>query len=89
VNPTIPPSAFEAFFAWAPWVIGAIIYFCFWLAKRHEPKSHPAASAQTTYACAVCGRRGSVEQMVPQYHGGATGYQCANCAAAAQTAASP
>jgi hypothetical protein len=77
----ISPHAFAIFFAWAPWVIGAVIYFVFYLAKRHEAAVVPVSAGQT-YACAVCGRRGTREQMVPQNHGGAVGWQCASCAAA-------
>jgi hypothetical protein len=71
---------FELFFAWAPWVIGIAIYFAFYVAKRHEVSV--TASPGQTFACAVCGRRGPREGMVPQNHGGAIGYQCATCAAA-------
>jgi predicted SprT family Zn-dependent metalloprotease len=78
--------AFDSFFAWAPWVVGAIIYAIFYVAKRHESRAVVAARAQTTYACAVCGRRGTLEQMVPQQHGGAIGYRCAQCAASTQPA---
>jgi hypothetical protein len=67
-------------------VIGIIIYAAFYVAKRGE-KSRPAASSATTYACAVCGRRGPLDQMVPQQHGGAIGYQCAQCAYAARAPA--
>ncbi|MBV9718405.1 MAG: hypothetical protein JOZ77_03750 [Candidatus Eremiobacteraeota bacterium] len=79
--------AFDSFFAWAPWLVGAAIYAAFYVAKRHESRSRPTASAQTTYACAVCGRRGPLEQMVPQHHPGATGYQCAHCASASPATA--
>ncbi len=83
----ISSHAFDSFFAWAPWVAGAIIYAAFYVAKRHESSSSAKAAAQTTYACAVCGRRGPLEQMVPQNHGGAVGYQCTNCATTSQAAA--
>jgi DNA-directed RNA polymerase subunit RPC12/RpoP len=78
----ISSNAFDSFFAWAPWVVGAAIYFAFWVAKRHESSgAAPAAAGHATYACAVCGRRGTLEQMTALNHGGAVGYQCANCAA--------
>jgi hypothetical protein len=76
----ISPYAFASFFAWAPWVIGIIIYATFYIAKRSEVAVTPV-SAGKTFACAVCGRRGTRERMVPQNHGGAVGWQCANCAA--------
>lgn len=77
----ISSQSFDSFFAWAPWVVGAVIYFAFYVAKRHEV-SVGVASRGSTYACAVCGRRGSLDQMVPQNHAGAIGYQCAQCATA-------
>jgi hypothetical protein len=77
----ISSHTFEMFFAWAPWVIGIVIYFAFYVAKRHEVSV--VASPGQTFACAICGRRGPREQMVPQNHGGAISYQCAGCAAAA------
>ena len=66
----ISPHAFDSFFAWAPWVVGVAIYVAFYIAKRHEVAAVPVSAGQT-YACAVCGRRGTREQMVPQNHGGA------------------
>ncbi|MGB8910287.1 MAG: hypothetical protein WCC84_16190 [Candidatus Cybelea sp.] len=78
----ISPHAFASFFAWAPWVIGVAIYAIFYIAKRHEVAVVPVSAGQT-YACAVCGRRGTREQMVAQNHGGAVGWQCAGCAAGA------
>ncbi|MBV9332816.1 MAG: hypothetical protein JO146_02300 [Candidatus Eremiobacteraeota bacterium] len=82
----ISSHAFDSFFAWAPWVVGAVIYFAFWLAKRHEKAEVATASATATYACASCGRRGTLAQMVEQHHGGAIGYQCPQCATAQATA---
>lgn len=84
----ISSSAFAAFFGWAPWVIGVIIYFAFWIAKRHESPvpATAGATAAATYACASCGRRGSLDQMVVQQHGGAVGYQCPECATIQATA---
>jgi hypothetical protein len=32
----ISSHAFDSFFAWAPWVVGAAIYLAFYVAKRHE-----------------------------------------------------
>jgi hypothetical protein len=79
-------GAFNVFFAWAPWVIGAAIYLAFYVAKRHEgtstavPAEH--SPAESSYVCAGCGRRGSREQMVPQEHGGAVSWYCGDCATA-------
>lgn len=80
MNPQIPGNTFDAFFAWAPWVIGAAIYFAFYLAKRHEKANASTAPPAQTYACAGCGRRGPRDAMVPQNHGGAVGWYCTNCA---------
>jgi hypothetical protein len=82
VNPQISSHAFDSFFAWAPWVVGAAIYFAFYIAKRHE-RPASAVPAGSTYACAVCGRRGSRDAMLPQDHGGAIGWRCPQCAAQA------
>jgi hypothetical protein len=82
----ISSQGFDHFFAWAPWVVGAVIYLLLYVAKRHEKAMQPVATA-STYACAVCGRRGPLDQMVAQHHGGAIGYQCAQCASSAQAAA--
>jgi len=83
----ISGHAFDSFFAWAPWVIGAIIYLAFWVAKRHESSAPLTVAANASYACSSCGRRGSIEQMIAQHHGGAVGYQCAQCAGVAQAPA--
>jgi hypothetical protein len=76
----ISASSFNAFFAWAPWVIGALIYSAFYIAKRNESSAKAPAPSEPTYACAGCGRRGARELMVPQNHGGAVGWYCTNCA---------
>jgi hypothetical protein len=78
----ISSTTFDSFFAWAPWIVGIVIYASFYVAKRHEVATVPPSSAPTTYACSVCGRRGTREQMVPQDHGGAIGWLCASCASA-------
>ncbi len=84
MEPQLSAGAFNVFFAWAPWVIGGVIYLAFYVAKRHEgagvalPADH--SPAESSYACAGCGRRGSREQMVPQEHGGAVSWYCGDCA---------
>ncbi|MBV8198957.1 MAG: hypothetical protein JO263_12565 [Candidatus Eremiobacteraeota bacterium] len=87
MNPQISSGAFDAFFAWAPWVIGIIIYLVFYVAKRHEnATAHaPRGTPEPTYACAGCGRRGPRDQMIATDHGGAVGWYCPTCAS--QTAA--
>jgi DNA-directed RNA polymerase subunit RPC12/RpoP len=84
MNPQVSSETFDLFFAWAPWVVGAIIYLSFYIAKRRECATVPATVSgpvTQSFACAQCGRRGPLEQMVPQDHGGAVGYRCVNCAA--------
>jgi predicted SprT family Zn-dependent metalloprotease len=82
----ISSESFDMFFGWAPLVIGLIIYAIFFVAKRHEVSTPPASRAQASYACAVCGRRGSLEQMIARDHAGAVGYLCSHCATASATA---
>jgi hypothetical protein len=81
MTPKISSDTFDAFFAWAPWVVGIAIYLAFYLAKRNEGKTTSAqAPATQTFACSECGQRGPREAMVAQDHGGATSWQCASCA---------
>jgi hypothetical protein len=82
MTPQVSAGTFDAFFAWAPWIIGIAIYLAFYLAKRNEGNAPAQSVAAQTYACSQCGRRGTREQMVPQDHGGAVGWQCASCASA-------
>jgi hypothetical protein len=80
MSPHVSSGAFNAFFAWAPWIIGIAIYLAFYVAKRSEcAPAGPTPSSQSTFACAQCGRRGSREQMIPQDHGGAISWQCPDC----------
>jgi len=79
MNPVLNSDVFGWFFAWAPYVLGLVIFLAVWFAKRHEG-SPAAATLGTTFACANCGRRGSREHMVPQTHEGAVSYYCAHCA---------
>jgi hypothetical protein len=79
VNPQISSGDFNTFFAWAPLVVGIVIYAAFFIAKRHEGVT-AAVPGSETFACSQCGRRGPREQMVAQSYGGATGWQCAQCA---------
>ena len=75
---TLSPETVGSFFAYAPLVLGLIIFFAIWGAKRNEKPA--AANATHTYACATCGKRGARDHMVPMAHEGAVGYYCANCA---------
>ena len=75
----ISAAAFDHFFALAPLIVGLLIYFVFYVAKRHEATATGVPIGQT-FACANCGRRGRREHMVPQQHGGATSWYCAHCA---------
>jgi len=78
MNPVVNADAFGWFFAWAPLVLGLVIYFTVWAAKRRESATAPAMLG-ATYACANCGRRGSREHMVPHVHDGAVSYYCSHC----------
>ncbi len=81
MTPRISSDAFDAFFAWAPWVVGIAIYLAFFLAKRNEGKAPvQSANSSQTFACSQCGRSGPREAMVLQDHGGAVSWQCASCA---------
>jgi hypothetical protein len=75
----ISGSAYSQFFAWAPLVVGILIYASFYAAKRHEEPAGGAPIGQS-YACAGCGRRGSREHMIPQEHEGAVTWYCTHCA---------
>lgn len=77
-NSVLDNNALGTFFAWAPLVLGVIIYFAYWLAKHNEGSG--SVNAHHTYACANCGKRGVREHMVPLAHEGAVGYYCSNCA---------
>lgn len=88
MNPQVSSGTFDSFFAWAPWVVGIVIYLMFYIAKRHEgatARASPIGAAEPTYACAGCGRRGRREQMVETDHGGAVGWHCASCASQTAT----
>lgn len=85
MNPKISPDTFDSFFAWAPWVVGIVIYATFYFAKRREcaPVLVAATNAgpvTSTYSCGQCGRVGTTEQMAPQDRGGAVTYVCTHCA---------
>jgi hypothetical protein len=79
MTPVLNSDAFGWFFAWAPLVLGVVIFVTVWMAKRHEGVP-VTGTLGATYACANCGRRGSREHMVPQTHDGAVSYYCSHCA---------
>lgn len=78
----ISPETLSGFFAFAPLVLGIIIYAVAFAAKRHEGHDNSAVPIGQTFACAGCGKRGVREHMVPQAHSGAVSYYCGKCAAA-------
>jgi hypothetical protein len=78
MEPVLSPGAFDRIFAYAPLVIGVIIYLVFYVAKRREATEGGAPIGQT-YACAGCGKRGAREHMVPRDHGGAVSWYCSRC----------
>jgi hypothetical protein len=79
MEPIVSPNAFAQFFAYAPLVIGAVIYLVFYVSKRHEATEGGVPTRQT-YACASCGRRGARDQMLPREYSGAVGWYCSRCA---------
>lgn len=82
MEPQISQNAYDQFFAWAPLVIGILIYALFYVAKRHE--AVPGGGAPPigrALVCANCGRRGAREHMVPRERDGTVGWYCSRCAA--------
>jgi hypothetical protein len=82
MDSAISPTAFNHFFAWAPLVLGIVIYALFYVAKRHETAPSSGVPFGQTYSCAACGRRGNREHMVPVEHAGAMSWYCSRCAGA-------
>jgi hypothetical protein len=80
MDTTISPEGLSGFFAWAPLVLGIVIYAVVWAAKRSEGHDQSAIPIGQTFACANCGRRGVREHMVPHTHAGAISYYCTQCA---------
>ncbi len=78
---TLSAQTIGAFFAWAPLVLGVLIYLVAFAAKRHEEHDVTVPIGQT-FACANCGRRADREHMLPQSHEGAISWLCAKCAGA-------
>jgi hypothetical protein len=78
-SPVLSDDTFNQMFAWAPLIIGLVIYAVFFVAKRHEVAGGGVPIGQT-FACANCGRRAVREHMVPQQHDGAVSYYCTHCA---------
>ncbi|HTX59958.1 MAG TPA: hypothetical protein VMH02_09810 [Verrucomicrobiae bacterium] len=74
----LPAGLFDLIFAFAPFVIGVVIYGIFYVAKRQEVAAGGVPIGQT-FACANCGRRGHREHMVPQQHDGAVSWFCRHC----------
>jgi len=72
-------DTFHLFFAFAPLVLGVVVYAVAWGAKRAE-LAPAGAGFGASYACANCGKRSSKEHMVPQAHAGAVSYYCSKCA---------
>ena len=69
MNPQISSDTFDSFFAWAPWVIGAAIYFAFYVAKRHEIARRRRPRTRGTDLASVRRLRAARDratQMVPQ-----------------------
>ncbi len=77
--PVLSPELFDQLFAYAPLIIGLVIYGVFYVAKRQEVAAGGVPIGQT-FACSTCGRRGHREHMVPQEHDGAVSWSCTTCA---------
>lgn len=75
---TVSMQSLHGFFAFAPLVLGLLIYAVAFVAKRNEGNDVSSPLA-TTFACANCGRRAEREHMVPQNHEGAISWLCAKC----------
>jgi hypothetical protein len=78
MDATISADTLRNIFAFAPLILGVVIYAVAWGAKRSELAPAGAAFG-ATYACASCGKRSSKEHMVPQAHAGAVSYFCPKC----------
>ncbi len=79
MDATLSADTIRNIFAWAPLILGTLVYVVVWRAKRAEVGG-PGAPYGQSFACATCGRRSSKEHMVPQAHAGAVSYVCAKCA---------
>ena len=79
MDPQVSPEALGTFFAYAPLVLGLIIFLAFYIAKRDETGAHIPIGE--SFACSNCGRRGIREHMVPETHEGAVSWYCTHCAA--------
>ena len=66
------------FFAFAPLVLGIVIYTITYVVKRKELVV--ASPIGQSFACAQCGRRGAREHMLAQTHDGAVSWYCTRCA---------
>ncbi|MDQ2991850.1 MAG: hypothetical protein M3R30_03375 [Candidatus Eremiobacteraeota bacterium] len=74
----ISQETFAHFFAFAPWVVGIVIFTVAYLMVRNQVVEK--APIGQTFACATCGRRGIREHMLPQAHAGAVSWFCSRCA---------
>jgi predicted SprT family Zn-dependent metalloprotease len=74
----ISSQVIAEFFAWAPFVVLAVILVVAYVWTRGEKRL--AAPIGKTYSCARCGRRGVREHMVPVTVEGAVVWYCGRCA---------
>jgi predicted RNA-binding Zn-ribbon protein involved in translation (DUF1610 family) len=72
-------QALHQFFAYAPWVIFAVIITVAYFSTRPSSSRHEPARNAATYACVNCGRRGGLDQMVTVNREGATAWYCPSC----------
>ncbi|HEX5274189.1 MAG TPA: hypothetical protein VFW34_02860 [Candidatus Rubrimentiphilum sp.] len=74
----VSSDVINKFFAWAPFVVLAVILVVAYVWTRGEKQL--AAPIGKTYSCARCGRRGVREHMVPVTAEGAVVWYCGRCA---------
>lgn len=70
----ISPDALHLFFGWIVWVVLIAIIVAVYIATRGGKDDR--APIGKTYACAVCGRRGNHEHMVPVNRSGSVVWYC-------------
>lgn len=71
---SLQPEVVDHFFAWAPWVVFAVILAVVYSMTRGQ--RHVQVPIGQTHACAACGRRENHEHMVPVTREGAVLWYC-------------
>ncbi len=81
--PAISATTFDWFFAWAPLVLGVVIYAIFVVAKRATKRRPERAPIGQSFACASVGGAAIASIWSPREHDGAVSWYCSRCAAEA------